>query len=99
MARMLVKFRTCFGVNGSMRRPNPLFIGLLRRLLFVFPSSGQLCACCNFTTTSDRKVETRFRFLNCHCANGFVDAQGSHKGPAGAWGPVTAHIVLSKYCM
>lgn len=29
----------------------------------------------------------------------FVRAKGSHKGLAGARGPVTAHIMLSKYCM
>lgn len=37
MARMLVKFRTCFGVNGSMIHPTR-FICLLRRLVFLLAS-------------------------------------------------------------
>lgn len=38
MARMLVKFRTCFGVNGSTIHPTR-FIRLLRRLFFLLASS------------------------------------------------------------
>lgn len=95
MARMLVKFRTCFGVNGSMIHPTR-FIGLLRRLFF---SSGQLCACSNFTTTQKERWKHASVSLTAIVPSSTVFVNGSHKGLAGAWGPATAHIMLSKYCM